>query len=1143
MQVLGKTAVLVERIINKIINEGVSIDRLLVVTFTKAAASEMKERVADRLYKELPNIPSLQNQINMLSKASITTIDSFCLRVVKDNFFKLDLDPNFRIGDSGETEILKQEALEELLEEKYEEDSDSFTNLINSYASNKDDDNLIELILKIHNFTRSLVDPNAWMDEKVEYFNIENANITSKDEYLSSSIYGKAILSYAKNQIDLAISTLEELYNSISDSMLAGKYIDVISEDITNLKYLVNKCSSWNDLYSNLYNFVFARANGAKGVPEDLKATINDTREFTKEIIKNLKEKVLLNSSEEILLDFPCIYNNIKYICELVKLFDDIYSSKKREKNILDFSDEAHFALELLKDNEDIANMYRNQFDEILIDEYQDSNLIQEFILKSISKNNIFMVGDVKQSIYKFRGARPELFLEKYNSYEDVNSEATNKKVLLFKNFRSNNNIIEQANYLFEKIMSKELGDLDYTEEEFLKFGADYYESNGCNAELAMIETKNQDEDFELDESLLLDSNSNLEGRYIANRISEIVGKEDIFDKKTNSYRKAMYKDIVILLRSSVGRLDGIIEELSNKNIPLYAENSGNYFESFEVQTILSLLRIIDNPIQDIPLVSVLNSQIGGFNVNELSKIRIANRVGSFYNSLIMYLNVEDELALKVKSFLDWVHSLREKSKYMSIWELLVYILNETGYMDYISLFPDGIRRSSNLKLLLERAEKYEKSSFKGLFSFLSYIDNIKQTSSDYSESKVAAENDNVVRIMSIHKSKGLEFPIVFIAGTDKRFNTRDLSTNILLDHELGFGMDVIDYDSRIKFANISKQAISLKVLKESYSEEMRILYVALTRARERLIVTGLCKNVEKQFEKYNREFNYFKIEDSNCFMDWIGYTICNKTNLWKTILVPYSEAITLDEDNEINNTKTNNTNIISLDDEDLYSSINSQMKWIYKYNDSIRLPNKISISELKRRSMENQENEDAVSLYKQELIVTPKFIEDNNNQGANFGTLVHETMQKLDFSKYSEDYAVSIVEKITDDSSLRGAVLKKVKEFASTELFNEIASSTRVFKEKAFNLNIKAREIYDINSEDDIMLQGIIDLYFYNKNDELILVDYKTDNVNNEQELIDRYKVQLELYKRALEEILSTKVSKTIIYSFKLEKAISLLQ
>jgi len=1123
----GKTAVLVERIINKIINEKINIDELLVVTFTRAAASEMKERIIKRLYDEIEKNSELQKQINSIGKASITTIDAFSLKIVKDNFFKANLDPNFKIGDNAEIELIKLETIEEMFEEYYEKEDANFDYLVNSYARLKDDESLKSLLLRIYKNINSNPYPFEWLRANIEKFNI------SKYKTIEEMPQIEYLLKYIKTEIKSGIEELSLLKDELSRDSMYENYYYTLEDDVSNLMGLFNKSNSYEDLYNAINNFNLTRLKSVKDADEGIKNLIKEKREnIKKSIITEIKEKVFIFSKEEVIEDMNYIYNNLNIIYKYLFEFSERFYNNKIAKNTLDFSDIEHLALKILNENEDVRNYYKNQYKEIMIDEYQDSNLLQEFILNSISNRNIFMVGDVKQSIYRFRSAKPELFLNKYENYIGVeDNDKNNKKdevILLFENFRSNKNIINQVNFVFENIMSKELGEIDYNEKEFLKYGATYYENDGEKAELYLIDTK---ADQDTNEELIVDSNIELEARFIAKKIKSIVGVLDVYDKKLEKYRKATYKDIVILSRKMFSIVNIYVDELSNFGIPVYADVSGGYFENTEVQIILSLLKIIDNPYQDIPLFAVLKSQIGGFSIDELTKIRLLDRKICFYDALLKYLSVEDELSKKISNFLDKLYKYREESKYLGLSTLLWKIYNETGYYYYISLFPDGYKRQMNLKLLIERANKFENSNFKGLFNFLNYIDNISSSSVDIGDSKVISENEDVVRIMSIHKSKGLEFPIVFLANTSSKFNISDFNENIILDSDLGFGEDVIDFETKIKYSTFSKFVVKQKAIKATKSEEMRILYVALTRAREKLIVTGLCKNANDYYIKNGEPISRFKINKVNNFLDWISMSVISKTNLWKTIIVPYEEAALLDSEKDVDNKKDFLKSLIQKNDKS--DIIDSQMNYIYINELATKIPVKISISEIKRMQSKEEEFKNI------NIIKTPSFLSDDISDGAMFGTNMHNALQKLNFK---DDDFKFISSQITSDDKLQKLIYNKLTDFSKSNLYLEISKAKKIYKEQAFNLNILAKEVYnDIDCEDTIMVQGIIDLYFITENNDIILVDYKTDSVKSKEELILRYKIQLDFYKRALEEITGLCVSKTIIYSLKLNEEILL--
>lgn len=1114
----GKTAVLVERILKKIIEDKVDIDRLLVVTFTNAAASEMRERIANRLYQELEKDATLQKQITMLAKSNISTLHSFCLKVIRDNFFKIDLDPNFRIGDQVECELLKIETIEELMEELYEADDKEFEELINTYTGNREDSELKNIALSIYNFVQSTPKPNEWLEEKCEMYNLRGGVDFAETEW------GKLLLDYAKEEVEGQIQELKNLEEDLYDY---PNYLQTIQDDILVLKAISEKNNTWDSFYDQIRLLEFSKLKPCKDIDDDLKQAVKDTREKMKKSIKEyLCESVFVSNSEAILSDMKLLYKNLKALTQFIELFDKKFSEKKREKNILDFNDIEHIALKLLSENEDIRGMCKEKFDEILIDEYQDSNLVQESIINTIAKNRTFMVGDVKQSIYRFRHACPALFLNKYETYSDDSEYG--KKILLFKNFRSNENIIDATNYIFKQIMSKEFGEIDYTEKEYLQFGATYYPQKSEPVEVHLIETNNEDIENEDD----IEDKPQLEARVIANRISELVGNVEVYDKNTGNMRKAEYRDIVILLRATTNYADIFSKELADKNIPVYADNQMGYFENSEIQIITSLLKIIDNPMQDIPLLAVMRSQIGNFTVDELTSIRLVDRNCNFYTAMQKFAAADtridnfDNLANKVKEFMEKLTEWRDKSNYLSLFDLLWSLYNETGYYYYVSLLPDGMKRQANLKLLLERAKSFESTSYKGLFNFLNYIDNIRESSGDLESSKLIGENENVVRIMSIHKSKGLEFPIVFLAGTTRKFNRRDFNEKIILHQKLGFGPNIIKYAKRITYPSIPKLAILQEAKREELSEEMRILYVAMTRARERLIITGMTKNIEKLCDKMNNEVTNYSVSKASCFFDWIGQAVIEKDNDWIIKRWSYDDVLKLSniEEEKYENLKDDIKKFKPSKD---YFELDKKMSWKYSHMEATSLPTKVSISEMKRKYVIDDESVNNENV----LIEKPAFMEEKIDTGASYGTRVHFILQNIDYAEPNVDKFISDL-----PNNVQKHIIDQINKFIASKLYDRIKNSKAFYRETSFNLNVSANEVYSFDSDigEEVMLQGIIDLYFI-ENDEIVLVDFKTDNVDSGDELAKRYRIQLELYKRALEEITGMRVKESVIYSLKL--------
>ena len=860
----GKTAVLVERIINKVINEKIDIDKILVVTFTNAAASEMRERILDAIYKRLEDEPEnahLQRQINLLNKASISTIHAFCLDVIRNNFFEIDTSANFRVGDTTEIELIKQEILEDLFEEKYEEEESEFLNLIEMYTNYRSDDKLKEMVLDIYKFIQSTPFPEKWLKNAVEKFNY------STDVDFAKTDWGKIILKELFSQIEECILKLEKIHRETAKFWELDKFTVVLNQDIENLRSLINNNLRWDEVFYLINDFTWKKWPVDKKVTIDLKNEAKEIRDSVKKQFTKIVSKVMIYSSKEANEDINKMYQTLQNLSNLVLEFTEKFKQAKREKNIIDFNDIEHMALDILVNKENtiektkVAKDYMQKFEEIDIDEYQDSNLVQEYILSSISRgNNIFMVGDVKQSIYRFRQARPELFIEKYNKYKlEERDIKTGEKIQLFKNFRSRKNILDITNNIFKNIMSQEIGEIDYTENEYLNYGASYPERKE-KSEIYVINLNEENaEDYEEnEENYNEEDNANeriedvvLEAKFVAKKVKELLESGiEVYDKKQGQ-RKISYRDIAILLRSTSTTAPIYEKELSELELPVFSDSSSTYLESIEIETMMSLLKIIDNPMQDIPLVTVLRSTIGGFTDNDLIEIRLADKKCSFYEAMLKSrIKVDDDIKAKITKLLNNLEKWRKEVEYLSLDELIWQIYLDTGYYHFVSLMPNGNVRQANLKILFEKAREFENTNFSGLFNFINFIDRLKSSGGDLSSAKLIGENEDVIRIMSIHKSKGLEFPIVFLCNTGKKFNMKDLNENIILHQELGIGPKFIDTEKRIEYNTLAKEALKIKAQKEIISEEERVLYVGLTRAKEKLIITGISKDLKKDLEK-----------------------------------------------------------------------------------------------------------------------------------------------------------------------------------------------------------------------------------------------------------------------------------------------------
>ena len=1169
----GKTTVLVSRIINKIIVDNVDIDKLLIVTFTNAAASEMKERLLTKLYEEIdknPNNVNLQKQINLINRAHISTIHSFCLDVIRNNFFELGISANFRVGDQTEIEIMKEEAIEKVFENNYESENEDFKTLLNMYTTYKDDKPLKDIIIKMYDFISSVPFPEKWLNEAISDYDIQENDF-------AKTKWGKIIIEYTKNIIKGYINNLKIAKNMLDNNINLVDFYNNIQKEIIFFESI--DYSEWNKIYTNINTKEkndWPRKSKLSEEEKELKENAKKIRDDVKTNFENKIVKLYVNDSEEAINDIKEMKKVLCLIQKLLEEFKTEFMARKLEKNVVDFSDIEHLALKLLV-NEDgsktkIAKKY--DFEEIMCDEYQDSNLLQEQILQSVSNgHNIFMVGDVKQSIYRFREARPDLFLSKYDQYEDVKDDTNLKndtKILLYKNFRSRKNVVDFVNDVFQAIMSKGLGEIDYNEKEYLNFAAQFDEPKiNCQTEIYVIDTAdNSDENDEIekyeenDEEELATDKVVLEAKLIGKKIKELI-------------KQGMkYKDIAILLRSPSTTAPIYEKELIEEKIPVFTDTSDDYLSSIEIDTILSLLKIIDNPIQDIPLVTVMRSVIGGFDDNDLMQIRLYKNNVPFYYALKSVLGdkEESELKLKVQKFILLIENLKNIEKELPLDEFIWKIYSETGYYQYVRLMPNGKLRQANLRKLFEKAKEYEKISFKGIFNFITFIEKVaSKKSSGFAEAKIIGENDDVVRIMSIHKSKGLEFPVCIIGSVGKKFNLKDMQEKIIYDQDVGIGVNFIDEKALIEYPTLTKQAINIKARKEMISEEMRVLYVALTRAKEKLIIVGMDKNAAENIKKISEQIkSYYPIEkkgkiDSSLvekyirYLDWIELVkeFYNKNDIkFEIVNKKDLNSSKIEENKE----KTISENLDDYD-KNKYEKINELLTWKYEKEISEEIPTKTSVTELKNKDLkvdangeisiqgnyneeydENNSQQQNLAKESENYVNTSnieikKFILDEENKKAELkanekGSLIHLVLQKLennDINKTIEKLAILEDEK---------AFLKKneiiFETYLKSNLFNDLKEAKEIHKEEAFYMNIKYKE-------NDILVQGVIDLYYINKKNELILVDYKTDKNVTKEILNDRYRMQLLMYKTALEKSLKRKVNKVYIYSITLNNEVEL--
>ncbi|HID1129225.1 TPA: helicase-exonuclease AddAB subunit AddA [Clostridioides difficile] len=1244
----GKTAVLVERIIQMITSREnpIDIDKLLVVTFTNAAASEMRERIGDAIGKALDENPEnkhLQNQLVLLNKSSITTIHSFCLDVIKSNFHRINLDPNFRIGDQTECAILKQEAIEEVFEDLYEERDEGFLNLVESYAERGGDKEVQDIILGIYSFAMASPEPKKWLIDSAERFNID------ENFDFSQSIWARAILDTVKIEINGLCLNMERALKEVESIEELETFAEKLSVEYKKIADISQACNkSWDEAYKKMASMSFENyVKGVKRISKDAPSYIKESKEKaktirdkTKKSLESIVSATFNKDNDSIREEIKYLYNIVKPISNIVLRIEEEYSNKKREKGIIDFNDIEHFALNILTDVDekgnivpsDIAVGYRNKFYEIFIDEYQDSNLVQEVLLKAVANTetpNRFMVGDVKQSIYRFRQAKPELFLQKYNNYNDKKG-SSHRKIMLYKNFRSREEVVDAVNYIFENIMNENIGEIEYTEKERLNLGANFNVDTdeksiiGGATEIHLIQKDNKlDDDIindkddrinnkenEIEEEEKLD-NIQLEARMVGNIIKDLMkvnedGKiQKVYDKGIDGYRPVEFRDIVILLRATSAWAPVFADELMNMDIPTYADVGVGYFDTIEIKTILSLLQIIDNPMQDIPLISVLKSPIFGFTPEDLIDIRVQSKDKIFYEVLKSTAEYDgftdsqnetesefipsEECINKSKDFLIKLKEFKEKSMYMSTDEFIWYLYTRTGYYAYVGALPGGSQRQANLKVLFERAKQFEETSLKGIFNFVNFIEKLKKSSSDMGSAKTLGENANVVRIMSIHKSKGLEFPVVICSAMGKNFNTQDFKKSILYHHNLGYGPQFVDYERRISFPSIAKEALKSKINIENLSEEMRVLYVAFTRAKEKLIITGSTRNIQDSIKRWSNgiesldTISQYEILKGKNFLDWIMPCVLRHRDLSNLLEEVGLDAVFNVEHNSKWYGKLWNKNDILVEkksdeekesieeilekididspDSDYYSEIEKKLNYIYPYEFSTRKPATISVTEIKK-IQNNYEEELINTMFEQKVILKkPLFIQNEEERekisGTERGTIVHLVMEVLDLKN---------VNSVNDiKSQIRGFVSKgiitekqasivnpyKIYKFFASNIGKRMLNAEIINREKSIYAQVNMKDIYIyeklINNDDkklydneSVMLRGIVDAYFEEDN-QIVLVDYKTDFVNEENinQIIEKYKKQLDLYADIIETLTGKSVKEKCIYLFGVDEAV----
>ncbi len=1268
----GKTAVLVERIVRMVCDEaaGVDIDRLLVVTFTNAAASEMRERISQGILRELAKRPEsehIQRQATLLHNAQITTIDSFCMFLLKNHFHEIGVDPAFRVMDEGERKLLIQDVMAQMLEEHFAQsvqgtqEGRAFADCVEYFCPGGREKVLEDYILSLYGFAQSTPWPGEWLARRKEDYAEGDASDLEETDYCL----------YLKGHLRDMLEGCAEQYRRIQALCQEpdGPYMygSLVDQELDQAERLLG-LSTLADYARYLPALTFGRLSTKKDetVSPEKREAAKKLRAHVKDTLSGLGSRFFATPLELYASQAGACRAPVQTLVDLVLEFSDRFLEKKQERKLVDFSDMEHYALEILleRDGESVrpsrvALEYRQHFAEILIDEYQDSNLVQEYLLRAISgeeegRYNRFMVGDVKQSIYKFRLARPELFLEKYGLYTQ---EGHYRSIDLSRNFRSRREVVDTVNGIFGRIMSRQVGGIDYDERAMLYPGAEYPQNEGCESELLLVEKPGKEE---VAEAYARESKGEaggapgtqsetggaqgtpaplasqpprsakqVEALAIARRIRELLASFQVTDKESGTLRPARFRDMVILLRTNHGWDEEFKEVLEGEGIPVFITSKTGYFAATEVQELLQFLRVLDNPRQDVPLFGTMKSCFGGFTEEEIALVRSRDKDCCLYLLLKRIAAGQESvqqgpdggqpslppaLVGKVRDFLDRIEQDRDMAVYLPIRELLQRIVAQSGYLDYVSALPGGGKRRANVEMLFTKASDFEKTSYHGLFHFVRYIEQLEKYDVDYGEAEILDENADVVRIMSIHKSKGLEFPITFVAGLSKRFNTQDADQSLIVDMDLGLGADYVDAVRRLRNKTLRRLVLSRKMREDNLSEELRVLYVAMTRAKEKLILTACMENAAKTWEERrltaSPRLTYPDFLESSNYLDF---------------LLPVAQAAGLRVDVVLNEgwEQADHREQVGLLDKRLrlegcapyvdkaaLEGLRARFLWEYPKKSLQRLYTKTTVSELKMAALE-EKDEAAFHAFEEKEIVPylPRFLRGKEEPGGTVrGNAYHKVVELVRFgelyqgifdsmpgdastfarafgkeasagrSQERPDRAVpgqTVPEQTVPEQAVPGqarrafAILyrnleafldgqvackrlgeeargivnkRRLATFFSSELAYRswrAQEKGQLYREQPFVYGVSARRLgEDFPEEEQVLIQGIIDLYFIEEGG-LVLVDFKTDAVEKAEELWDRYEAQLTYYEEALCKLTGLPLKEKMIYSFHLGQAL----
>ncbi|MEQ6028567.1 helicase-exonuclease AddAB subunit AddA [Staphylococcus saccharolyticus] len=1179
----GKTAVLVERIIQRIIKDKVDVDRLLVVTFTNLSAREMKHRVDQRIQRasaEDPNNEHLKKQRIKIHQAQISTLHSFCLKLIQQHYDVLDVDPNFRTSSEAENILLLEQTIDEVLEQHYDNLNPDFIELTEQLSSDRNDNQFRSIIKQLYFFSIANPNPYKWLNELYEPY---------KDELKQQKML-ELLNELAMIFLKVGHEELQKSYDLYSMMENVEKQLEVVEAE----RQFIAKVLEGNILNTEvIVNHEFVSrfpsvTTKIREANEGMEVALEDAKEHYdkyKKLVMKVKNDYFSRNEDDLKADMNQLAPRVAYLTHIVQDVIETFSVHKRSRNVLDFADYEHFALQILT-NEDgtpsaIAELYREHFKEILVDEYQDTNRVQENILSCIKTGcehdgNLFMVGDVKQSIYRFRQADPSLFIEKYYRFSNEGIDS-GMRIDLSQNFRSRQEVLSTTNYLFKHMMDEQVGEITYDEAVQLYFGAPYDQVEHPVQLRALVEANSEDSDL---------TGSEQEAYYIVEQVKDILENKKVYDIKSQEYRNVTYKDIVILERS-FSQARNLQQAFKNNDIPFHVNSREGYFEQTEVRLVLSFLRTIDNPLQDVYLVGLMRSVIYQFTEEELAEIRVESPNDDyFYQSIENYIinnNAKPQLVDKLKYFIKDIQKYQKYSQSVPVYQLIDQFYNDHYVIQYFSGLIGGRGRRANLYGLFNKAIEFENSSFRGLFQFIRFIDELIDRGKDFGEENVVGPNDNVVRMMTIHSSKGLEFPFVIYSGLSKKFNKGDLNGPVILNQQYGLGMDYFNVEKGMAYPSLSSVAFRAINEKELISEEMRLIYVALTRAKEQLILIGRVKD-EKELSQYEQlaisgthiavnerltathpfvliysilaKHQSSSLPNEHKFESSIE-TLGSEVQPRVTISIDHYEDVSTEEVISKNDYRlVNDINHLDTSNEEVKTKIHYQLTYEYPYQDDIVKPSKQSVSELKRQfeTQESDTNYDRVRQYRVGVATyeRPKFLSHNNKRKPNeIGTLMHTVMQHLPFKEEGMDkeelnqYLDDLInQNIIEDNAKQDIKINEIMQFIDSSLYKEIAQADKIYTELPFVVNQAQVDQLTEEDEDASIIQGMIDL-IYKKDGQYCFVDYKTDAFNRRKGMTDeeighqfkeKYSIQMKYYRNTLETILKQPV-KGYLYFFKFGK------